>query len=284
MKKSLVFLTMLLTLLLFPGTASAEVSERSVNLIIGQSEAQVNGTKVTMSAPAQVIDGRTLVPLRFISEAFGCEVQWNANLRTATVILVDQTIEVPIDQNYAIINGDKTAVEVPAQLINGSTMVPLRFISENLGAKVDYDQATQSIAISMNTYINKNQGFQMVLPAGWVIEEENDEGVKISVDKAMYGQVAFADEAIGVNADNFNEFAEECFKAYADYEKKGTFGKEGVIAGIAYMEDGLINLNSYKLLDGGIYISVFAVSEESYNESQVRECDLIINTLQALLK
>lgn len=94
------------------------MKERNVNLVVGESQAQINDNNVTMSAPAQVIEGRTLVPLRFISEAFGCDVNWNNDTKTATVTLVNQTIEVPIGQKYAVINGDKSEVAVPAQLIN----------------------------------------------------------------------------------------------------------------------------------------------------------------------
>ena len=90
MKRLILLLTTLLLVLFLASTASAEVKERDVNLVIGSSQAQINDQSVTMSAPALEVDGRTLVPLRFISEAFGCDVQWNGDLNTATVTLVNK--------------------------------------------------------------------------------------------------------------------------------------------------------------------------------------------------
>jgi len=280
MKKPLIFLTALSLFLIFAGAASAEVSDRSVNLVIGESQAQINGKSVTMSAPAHMVNGGTLVPLRFISEAFGCDVQWNGDLSTAVVTLVDQTIEAPVGQNYAVINGTKTEVQVPAQLINGSTYVPLRFISENLGAKVDYDTKTRAIAISMKTYLNKDQGFEMVLPADWVIDAEITEGVAISAYGTCQSQVGLADAGDEINSGNFNVFAEECFKEYTANDILSKF-VNGVCAVIVYKEDGLVNVHAYKLLDGGIYFFVFAAPEASFSVNVAGQCDILINSLES---
>jgi hypothetical protein len=280
MRKSLLFLiTLLMMVFIFAGTASAEIIDKSINLVIGSTQAQINGQSVTMSTPAQVTDGRTLVPLRFIGDAFGCDVQWDGDSRTATVVLADQIIEVPVGLNYAVINGDKTNIDIPAQIVNGSTMVPIRFISESLGSKVDYNAATQGITISLKTYINKDQGFEMILPADWVVDDETVEGVEISAYQSIFGLVGWADPAEGINASNFNEFAEECFKEYADKNEVSTF-IEGVIAGVVYEEEGTINIHAYKLLDDGIYLCVFAVSKDLIDDNQAGQCDLIINSLK----
>jgi len=279
-KKSVLFLTTLALILFLAGTASAEVKEKDVNLVIGSSQAQINDQSVTMSAPALEVDGRTLVPLRFISEAFGCEVQWNGDLNTATVTLVNQTIEVPLGKNYAVINGDKKDVLVPAQLINDRTYVPLRFISENLGAKVDYNADTQAIAISMKTYFNKDLGFEMVLPVDWVVDEEATKGVKISAPGSCYCQVGLNDKGEGTNTSNFNTFAEEFFKEYAT---KDSFTKfvNSYTAGVVYKEEGLINVLSYKLLDGGIYACGFATPKASFDANLAGQIAIVINTLKS---
>ncbi len=279
MKKSLLFLITLSLVLILAGTASAEVRDRSVNLVIGESQAQINDQSVTMSAPAQVVEGRTLVPLRFISEAFGCEVLWNNDTRTATVVLVDQTIEVPIGQNYAVINGTQREVQVPAQLINGSTYVPLRFISENLGAKVDYEATTRAIAISMKKYFSLDKAFEMVLPADWVVDEEVIEGVKISAPGSCQVQVGVTDKGEGTDASNFNEFAEEFLKEYANKDSLKTFVK-GFTAVVIYKEDGMVIVYAYKLLDAGIYAGAFATPEASFNVDLAAQIDVVINSLK----
>jgi len=279
-KKSLLFLITLSLILILAGTASAETRDRKVNLVIGQSQAQINDQSVTMSAPAQVVEGRTLVPLRFIGEAFGCDVQWNNDSRTATVIFVDQTIEVPIGQSYAVINGEKTAVQVPAQIINGSTYVPLRFISENLGAKVDYNMTTSAISISIKKYLSKDQSFEMVIPADWVIDEETTEIVRISSPGASQIIVGLADKGDGINKSNFNIFAEGCFKEFASKDEVVTFVKD-VSAVLAYKEDGFVNIIAYKLLDDGIYCCTLTAAKTSSEGSLlVGQFEIVLNSLK----
>ena len=281
MKKSVLFLTTLALILIFAGTASAEVKERDVNLVIGSSQAQINDQSVTMSAPALEVGGRTLVPLRFISEAFGCDVQWNGDLNTATVTLVNQIIEVPVGKNYAVINGEKMDVLVPAQLINDRTYVPLRFISENLGAKVDFDASTNAISISLKKYFHKDLGFEMVLPVDWVMDEEVTKGVKVSAPGSCYGQIGLNDKGDGTNTSNFNAFAEEFFK---EYSTKDSLTKlvNGFTAGVIYKEEGLINVRSYKLLDSGIYACGFATPEASFDANLAGQIDIVINTLKSV--
>jgi hypothetical protein len=280
MKKLLLFSTSLSLFLMLAGTVSAQTNDRSVNLIIGGSQAKINGKSVTMSAPAQVVGGSTMVPLRFISEAFGCDVQWDSHLSTATVTLVDQIIEAPVGQNYAVINGEKTEVQVPAQLINGSTYVPLRFISENLGAKVDYNTNTRAIAIAMKTYVNKEQDFEMVLPTNWIVDKETTEGVEMSAHGTLYSQVGLADKGDGIDTSNFNTFAEECFKEYETKEVLNQF-VNGLSAVVLYKEDGLVNIHAYKVLDEGIYFCVFAIPEESIDAELAAQCDIVINSLKS---
>lgn len=282
MKKSLIVLTMLALILILAGPASADVSERSINLVVGESQAQINDQSVTMSTPAQVVEGRTLVPLRFIGEAFGCDVQWIGDTRTAKVTLVNQTIEVPIGQNYAIINGDKTELQVPAQIINNSTLVPLRLISENLGAKIVYNEATRGIAITLQKYTDKDKGFEMIIPDGWTISKETAEEITLSAQNGLcQTKIGLADKGEGINASNFNIFAEECFKEFAGKDEMNSLVKDN-IGVVGYMEDGLIVVSAYKLLDNGIYYVVFSGDAESADDIIGGQYDILTNSLQTL--
>jgi hypothetical protein len=98
--------------------------------------------------PPVSVDGRTLVPLRAIFEALGAEVKWDDKTKTVTATKDDTLISLTIDSVDAWINGTKTKLDVPAQLINGKTMVPIRFVSEALGAKVEWDPFSHSVIIS----------------------------------------------------------------------------------------------------------------------------------------
>ena len=79
---------------------------------------------------------RTMVPLRVIFEAFGADVEWDSETQTVTASLDTTTIQISIDHSVAYKNGEEIALDAPAILTNGRTLVPLRFISESFGASV----------------------------------------------------------------------------------------------------------------------------------------------------
>jgi len=121
-------------------------------LRIGDSTFTVDGFSHTLDSPPVIINSRTLLPIRAVIEAIGGIVQWNDSERKVTIILDNNTIELWIGKNTANVNGinqfiDPTNTKVAPMLINGRTMLPLRFIAENLGCDVQWDGKTQTIAI-----------------------------------------------------------------------------------------------------------------------------------------
>jgi hypothetical protein len=83
---------------------------------------------------------RTLVPMRFLFEQMGEKVDWDENTKTATVQGQSQNISFSINSTEAKVNGAPAYMDVPARLINDKTMVPLRFLSEELGYTVEWDE------------------------------------------------------------------------------------------------------------------------------------------------
>lgn len=128
------FLALILALMLLTANASA------IDLYVdfGRLEAQT---------PPTVVDGRTMVPVRAIFEALGAAVDWDAAAKTATGTTAETTVVMQIDSQTAYVNGEAKTLDVPAQLLNGSTMVPARFISEALGCEVTWYQPTQTAAV-----------------------------------------------------------------------------------------------------------------------------------------
>lgn len=125
----------------------------SVSFCVGDSILSINGKDVELeTAPYVAGTGVTLVPLRVISEAFGAEVNWDGDTKTVTVNYGDTEIKVVIGSNTATVDGDIAfELEVAPELSEtGNTMVPLRFISEKLGATVGYDEATAGITVEKN--------------------------------------------------------------------------------------------------------------------------------------
>jgi hypothetical protein len=111
-----------------------------IMLTIGERTYTVNGSARTMDTAPEIISGRTMVPLRFIAEALGAEVDWDNATRTATVVLDGRTVRVTIGELAP-------GMDVAAMLVNGRTMVPLRFITESLGCDVDWNPDTRTIEI-----------------------------------------------------------------------------------------------------------------------------------------
>lgn len=129
--------------------AEAEDSHKvSVSFKVGDSTLIINGEKVTVETPYVVGTGVTLVPIRVISEAFGAEVDWDGETKTVTVSCGECKVIVTVGSKTALVNGEeKTLEEAPELTDGGFSMIPLRFISESLGATVGYDNATAQITV-----------------------------------------------------------------------------------------------------------------------------------------
>jgi hypothetical protein len=122
-------------------------------LQIGKSTFTVNGISNTLDSPPVIKNSRTLLPIRAIIESLGGTVGWDATAKKVTINLGNNTIELWIGKNTAKVNGvntpiDSTNNKVVPEIINSRTMLPLRFVTENLGATVNWDGTTQTITIT----------------------------------------------------------------------------------------------------------------------------------------
>lgn len=122
---------------------------RQVRMNLGKTRSTVNGKEYEAPVAPQRIDGSTYVPLRFLGDALGADIQWDNDTQTATFTLGDRTVRVTIDSTAASVGGENRTLAVPPRLVEGRTLVPLRFISESLGAKVEWEEATEGITISL---------------------------------------------------------------------------------------------------------------------------------------
>ncbi len=101
----------------------------------------------TGDTPPVMQNDRTLVPMRMIFEALGAGVAWNDEEQAAYVVGNNKLIIMPIGSCEVKVNGEIEVSDVPIQLINDRTMVPLRFVSELLGADVKYDDVQGAVFI-----------------------------------------------------------------------------------------------------------------------------------------
>lgn len=105
-----------------------------------------NGVPVQTDVDPIIKDDRTFVPLRFLSEAMGYKVSWENNTRTA-VVEKDGQIRLVIGNKTASVRGKNKELDVAPFIEGERTMVPLRFVSENLGARVFWDQETYTVML-----------------------------------------------------------------------------------------------------------------------------------------
>lgn len=108
----------------------------------------VNDQPLTLDQPPVIVDSRTLVPMRAIFEALGCEVQWNADTQTVVAQKNLEYIFLTIGDNTLYADDRQITLDVPAQLIQNRTMVPLRAVSEALDAKVSWDAASETVTVT----------------------------------------------------------------------------------------------------------------------------------------
>jgi hypothetical protein len=113
---------------------------------------EVNGRPVRFAnAEPRYINGRVLVPLRGVFEDMGANVQWHPETRSVTAQKANTDVSLRIGEKWASIDGRTVAMDVPAMILNGSTMVPIRFISESLGAQVSWNDPSRTVMISTDT-------------------------------------------------------------------------------------------------------------------------------------
>jgi photosystem II stability/assembly factor-like uncharacterized protein len=132
---------------------AVEKKETIIILQIGNMNFTVNGETKSLDSPPIIKNGRTLLPIRAIIESLDGSVGWDSNDKKVTITLGLNKIELWIGKNTAMVNGaskpiDSDNTNVVPEIINGRTMLPVRFVTENLGCEVLWDGTTKTITIT----------------------------------------------------------------------------------------------------------------------------------------
>ncbi|MDY4975384.1 MAG: copper amine oxidase N-terminal domain-containing protein, partial [Clostridia bacterium] len=122
----------------------------TIKLTIGSDKLYKNDEVITLDVPAQVQNDRTLIPLRAIFEALGAQVDWDEETQTVTSERGGITIKLTIGSDKLYRNDEVITLDVPAQVQNDRTLVPVRAISESFGCQVDWDEEAQLVTIHVN--------------------------------------------------------------------------------------------------------------------------------------
>ena len=108
-----------------------------------------NGKYIRFDQTPIIIDDRVLVPFRAIFEAFGAEVDWDEETQTVTAAMEDRYIILQIGKPEIQISSDIAPLDVPPVLVNDRTLVPVRAVSEGLGADVQWDEEQNLVLITI---------------------------------------------------------------------------------------------------------------------------------------
>lgn len=111
---------------------------------------QLNGQPLTFDVPPVVEAGRTLVPVRAIFEALGARITWDEASQTISAVHPERNryVILKLGSTTAWVDGREVTLDVAPRVIDGRTMVPLRFVSTALDARIDWDPATETVLIT----------------------------------------------------------------------------------------------------------------------------------------
>lgn len=132
----------------FSAILTSAVFAQNINVV-------VDGNLVNFSNQQPVvIDGRTLIPLRGVFENLGYSVAWDANTKTATLSNGTYNVVMQAGSNTFEVNSKSFDLDVPAQIINNSMMIPLRAVGEGTGVNVNWDTNTKTAEITSSDKLN----------------------------------------------------------------------------------------------------------------------------------
>ena len=107
----------------------------------------LNGERIAFDVQPQIIDSRTMVPMRAIFEELGAIIEWDSTTRTVIGKKDDIVIKLTIEDNKMYLNDKVIELDVPAKITDNRTLVPVRAVSEAFECKVDWDETTKTVII-----------------------------------------------------------------------------------------------------------------------------------------
>ncbi len=247
--------------LMLPFAYGAENNTQKIRVYLNGDE-----VKFTSQSPT-VVERRTLIPLRGIFEKMGYSIDWEPNTKTSTISNPLQTIT--IRSGHKTMQADKRSItlDVPAQIINGSLMIPLRAVAECTGAVVTWDANTKSI------YVNSSNKNQIAISMDEYVKEYSDilDGLDRvntlfkSLDALTSRNVSQRLESIRIQAENALEDIDNAYDKLKNIEAPEQYSQPNELMGdaldIAYalcslvydMTDDSLNYNAASLEIGALY-------------------------------
>lgn len=144
-------LTLIVSVLLFAigilFTSACGSDNVELRLQINNDIMTVNNENIALDSAPQIINGRTLVPVRAVIENMGGSAQWNSSTQTATINYNNDVIKLTVGSTNAYFNGEENIIDTAPAIINGRTMLPIRFIAESFGFDTLWENDSQTVVI-----------------------------------------------------------------------------------------------------------------------------------------
>lgn len=129
-----------------------------IELTIGKNKATISDTVDNLSSPATsknielevtpyIRNNRTFIPVRFVADALGASVEWDAETGTATLRSEENIIKLKTNDKYMYVNDEKIKMDTVPHIVNDRMMIPIRYIAENLNCDVQWDGKTSTALI-----------------------------------------------------------------------------------------------------------------------------------------
>ncbi len=197
-----IIITLALVLSLFSVSAYA----KTMQFTMGSYDAKVDDgviTTYTMEVAPYTVEGRTMVPVRILTEAFGADVKYIEEENKVIVTLDKKVINFIIGQDTATVDGESVKLDVPTVETNGRTLIPLRFVSENLGFDVEYLASTEQILITNDPAVIEIGGKKISFA---------DYKAMYKINAASYGEMSTPEEMA--------EYTKAVLSQYAIYDSE----------------------------------------------------------------
>ncbi len=142
-----------------PDDITTAYMQDTVALYLGQNKIAVNGTAEYLDPANKEIkvfeeNGRTFVPVRFVSEALGYDVKWNESQGSINISDGSTNVELKIDSDIIKINNENKKMDIATQLIDGRSFVPIRYVCEAFGKKLTYDKSGLIVIADRENFFN----------------------------------------------------------------------------------------------------------------------------------
>ncbi len=161
----------------------------SVNVYADNINVSINGSNINFSnTEPQIINGRTMVPVRSVLENIGVDVSWNSDTKTVTAKNSDTTVQMKIGSKNLNINSFNQIMDCEPVIINGSTLIPARYAAESFGYKVDWDSSSRTVVITKGSFVKIH--FVDVGQGDCTVITDNGHTMVIDAGENEYGETA----------------------------------------------------------------------------------------------